>query len=148
MNFKQIKRFSKFNLAAVVVLFFWVGNSMTFAQDIPEQAGEQKVLTENVIYSEAEVAPVFPGGMSKFHEFIDQNYKVPNVKNLKGKIYIQFVIEKDGALSSIKVLRDVGHGTGAEALRVLLLSPKWRPGIQNGKLVRVLYAIPISIEAK
>jgi protein TonB len=148
MNFKQIKRFSKFNLATFIVLFFWVGSNTMFAQDILEPAGKDKVLTEDLIYSNVEVAPVFPGGMQKFNEFISHNYKIPNVKNLKGKIYIQFVIEKDGALSAVKVLRDVGHGTGAEALRVLALSPKWKPGIQNGKLVRVLYSIPISIGAK
>ena len=64
---------------------------------------------------------------------------------MKGKIFIQFVVEKDGSLTDIKVMRDLGYGTGAEAIRVLKKSPKWKPGIQNGRAVRVLYSLPISI---
>ncbi|MBC7438691.1 MAG: energy transducer TonB, partial [Flavobacterium sp.] len=58
---------------------------------------------------------------------------------------VQFVVEKDGKLTDIKILRDLGFGTGKEAIRVLNSSPKWKPGIQNGRPVRVLYNLPISI---
>ncbi|MNL60417.1 Gram-negative bacterial tonB protein [compost metagenome] len=56
-----------------------------------------------------------------------------------------FIIEKDGSLSDIKVLRDIGHGTGAEAIRVLKMSPKWIPGKQNNNVVRTLFSIPVSV---
>lgn len=56
-----------------------------------------------------------------------------------------FIIEKDGSLSDIKTIRDLKHGTGDEAIKVLKTSPKWIPGKQNGELVRVLYSIPIPI---
>lgn len=106
--------------------------------------------TDNNIYNIAgiEVKPEFPGGIYKFYAFIAKNFRTPDVKNLNGKVYATFVIEKDGSLTDIKVIRDIGHGTGKEAIRVLELSPKWMPGQQNGKTVRCTYALPISIIAR
>lgn len=93
-----------------------------------------------------DVKPKFIGGITKFYEFIEQNYKIP--KGCRGgKIYLTFIIEKDGSLSDVKSIRDVGFGSGDEAIRVLQKSPKWEPGEQNGKKVRVHYSIPISIKA-
>ncbi|WP_347050010.1 energy transducer TonB [Flavobacterium olei] len=98
------------------------------------------------IYNTAgiELKPEFPGGIEAMNDFIKQNFKSPKV-GLKGKIYATFIIEKDGSLSDIKILRDLGHQTGAEAIRVLKLFPKWSPGKQDNKLVRVLYSIPMVI---
>ena len=63
---------------------------------------------------------------------------------ISGKVYISFVVEKDGSLTDIKVVRPLGSGTDEEAVRVLKNSPKWKPGIQNGRPVRVAYTMPIS----
>lgn len=100
------------------------------------------------IHTTVEKKPTFQGGLQKFYEFIGQNFKVPNVKNLEGQVMTQFIVETDGSLSEIKVLKDIGHGTGDEAIRVLKSSPKWNPGEQDGKPVRVLYSLPISIKTK
>lgn len=103
---------------------------------------------DNSIYSTAgiEVKPEFPGGIAIFNTYMEQNFQIPNVTPaLKGRIYVTFIIEKDGSLSDIKVLRDLGHETGREAIRVLKNTPKWIPGKQNNKLVRVLYSLPIPI---
>ena len=95
-----------------------------------------------------EVRPEFPGGMNAFYSFISNNYNVPDSKDfLGGKVFVNFVIEKDGELSDIKVLRDVGFGTGEEAIRVLKKCPKWTPGEQNSKFVRCSYALPIALQA-
>lgn len=92
------------------------------------------------------VKPEFIGGIAKFYEFIDQNYKTP--KGCRGgKIYLTFIVEKDGSLSDVKCVRDLGFGSGAEAVRVLQESPKWKPGEQNGQKVRVHYSIPLTIKA-
>jgi uncharacterized protein (TIGR02145 family) len=101
------------------------------------------------IYNTAgiEFKPDFPGGLEKFYEFIGKNFQIPKVEGLKGKIFLTFVVEKDGSLSDIKVLRDIGYGTGKEAIRVLKACPRWVPGEQNGKKVRVLYSLPISIQS-
>ena len=132
----------------ILFIFLFLSSYEITAQVIEEKPVEQKPPNENEIYSLVEVRPDFPGGMQKFYEFIGQNYIVPNVKDLKGKIFVQFVIEKDGSLSDAKVLRDIGYGTGIEALRVLALSPKWTAGEQDGKKVRVLYSLPISIQGR
>ncbi|MFQ6602081.1 energy transducer TonB [Flavobacterium sp. C3NV] len=101
---------------------------------------------DNNIYNTAgiDVKPEFPGGQEAFYKFFKQNYRI-TTDNLKGKIYVTFIIEKDGSLTDIKILRDIGHQTGAEAIRILRKSPKWSPGIQNNKQVRVLYSLPITI---
>lgn len=92
-----------------------------------------------------EVKPEFPGGTEALQLFIKENYKTPDEDGLKGKVYVTFIVEKDGSLSDLKVLRDIGYGTGKEAVRVLKKCPKWNPGKQNNKTVRVQYAIPIPI---
>jgi hypothetical protein len=104
----------------------------------------------NTIYSTAgiDVKPDFPGGIDEFNRFVAKNFNPPNVAGLKGKVYVTFVIEKDGSLTDIKILRDLGYGTGKEAIRVLELSPKWLPGEQNGQKVRCTYSLPISIMGK
>lgn len=104
---------------------------------------------DNTVYNTAgiEVKPDFPGGIDKFYKFVSNNYQTPEEDGLKGKVYVTFVVEKDGSLTDIKVLRDIGYGTGKEAIRVLKKCPKWTPGEQNGKKVRVLYSLPITIQS-
>jgi len=117
----------------------------------PVGTGTAAVVEEvdNQIYNTAgiEVKPDFPGGINKFYKFVGDNYQTPEEDGLKGKVYVTFVVEKDGSLTDIKVIRDIGYGTGKEAIRVLKKSPKWSPGVQNGKPVRVLYSLPITIQS-
>jgi len=109
---------------------------------------QEKSIEDNDVYSSAgiEVLPEFPGGQKAFGEYFSKNYKYPNVKGLKGRVFVEFVIEKDGSIGDIKVLRDLGYGTGEEAIRVLKESPLWKPGMQEGKLIRVKYALPINVD--
>jgi protein TonB len=113
--------------------------------------GPAEVIEEvdNGIHSLAgiEQKPEFPGGIDKFYLFVGKNYNAPEEEGLKGKVYVTFVVEKDGSLTDIKVVRDIGYGTGKEAIRVLNKCPKWLPGEQNGKKVRVLYSLPITIQS-
>ncbi len=109
---------------------------------------QQEVVEDNTIYSSAgiEVKPDFPGGIAKFYSFIQKNYVAPDEPGLKGQVFVSFVVEKDGSLTDIKILRDIGYGTGKEAERVLRKCPRWTPAEQNGKKVRCSYQIPIKIE--
>lgn len=104
---------------------------------------------ENAIYNTAgiEVKPEFPGGWTKGEEFIKKNFMTPEIdgEKIKGKVYVTFVVEKDGSLSGIKILRDIGFDTGKEAIRVLKKMPKWTSGEQNGRKVRCSYSIPIQV---
>jgi periplasmic protein TonB len=93
-----------------------------------------------------EVKPEFPGGIEKFYGYVGKTYQTPEDAP-SGKVFVSFVVEKDGSLTDIKVLRDVGFGSGTEAVRILKRCPKWLPGEQNGKKVRVLYSLPITIQA-
>ena len=132
-------------------IFFFVSVFLSsvsaFSQnDIPEEPVKNKTIDENEIYQQVEQRPEFPGGLQAFYEFIGKNYRVPKVKSLKGKVFVQFVIEKDGSVTDIKVVRDLGHGTAKEAIRVLKKSPKWTPGVQKGKNVRVMFSLPINIQ--
>lgn len=115
----------------------------------PVGNGPADIVDDNNIYNTAgiEVKPDFPGGIQKFYKFVGNNYRTPDEEGLKGKVYVTFVVEKDGSLTDIKVIRDIGYGTGTEAVRVLKKCPKWNPGEQNGKKVRVQYSLPITIQS-
>ncbi|WP_426090366.1 energy transducer TonB [Flavobacterium sp. DSR3-2] len=104
---------------------------------------------ENEVYNTAGITekPDFPGGIMEFYKFVGNNFKTPEQPNLKGKVYITFIVEKDGSLSDIKNIRDIGFGTGEEAIRVLKTCPKWIPGKLNGVPVRVMYSLPITIQS-
>ncbi|MES2575935.1 MAG: energy transducer TonB [Bacteroidota bacterium] len=113
----------------------------------PSTVKEDNIYDYDMLYSTegVEVKPEFPGGITKFYAFVAKNYKMPEEKGLKGKVYVTFVVEKDGSLTDIKILRDIGYGTGKETIRVLQLSPKWIPGVHNGRKVRCLYTLPITL---
>lgn len=103
----------------------------------------------NKIYTSVQVLPEFPGGVAAFYKYVQKNYRVPEVdSDVSGNVIVNFVVERDGSLTDIKVLRDLGYGTGKEAIRMLKAAPKWKPGIQNGKAVRVSYNLPIKLVIK
>ena len=127
------------NYSILVGLLFFSGLNC-FSQDTI-QFKEKEAFNINSI----EKKPEFPGGVGAFYKYIANNYKLPNVKKLNGKVYVAFVIDVDGSIIELKVLKDLGYGTGEEAIRVLKESPKWIPGEQNGQPVRVKYALPIAL---
>jgi len=99
------------------------------------------------IYNAVEIQPQFAGGKTAFNNFLKKNIRYPAIakrNNIQGRAFIQFIVEKNGRLTNYKILRDPGYGLGAEALRLLKKSPRWIPGIQNGKAVRVEYTVPVS----
>jgi protein TonB len=99
------------------------------------------------IYVPLEVQPMFPGGMNKFYTYLSKAIRYPEMaqeNGIQGKVFMSFIVEKNGTLTDIKVERKLGSGTDEEAIRVLKASPHWMPGIQNGRPVRVKYNIPIS----
>ena len=91
--------------------------------------------------------PQFPGGHSKLLEYIAHNLKYPAEAEMnctQGRVIATFVVEEDGSISNAKVVRSIDPLLDAEALRIINTMPKWQPGMQNGKAVRVKYTIPIS----
>lgn len=101
---------------------------------------------ENVVFTNVEVLPTFPGGITAFSKFLQENLKYPAAakeNKIQGRVFVGFIVEKDGSLSDFEVKRGIGSGCDEEAIRVMKLSPKWIPGKQNGRNVRVSYIIPI-----
>lgn len=94
-----------------------------------------------------ETKPVPKKGMDDFYKFIGKNYRTPNKQGLKGKVYITFVIEKNGKIVEPRVLRDLGYGTGDEAIRVVMAYDGFIPGEQRGQKVRCTFSLPISIQS-
>ena len=100
-------------------------------------------------FASVEVLPEFEGGMAGWAAYLRKTLKYPEdakKNNIQGRVIISFVVQKDGSLTDIKVLRGIGGGADEEAVRVLKEAPKWRPGIQNGKLVMVAYTLPIFLQ--
>ena len=98
------------------------------------------------IFSIAEEPAQFPGGDEALFKFIQENTKYPieAIKNnISGIVYVQFVVEKDGSISDIKVVRGIGGGCDEEAVRVITKMPNWIPAKQKGIPVRSFYIIPI-----
>jgi len=94
--------------------------------------------------------PEFPGGMSKFYTYVGNNFQKPELDAERTlRVYVYFVIERDGSITDITVKNDPGFGLGKEAIRVLKsLKTKWSPGIIDGKPVRTAYNLPITIKAE
>lgn len=98
-------------------------------------------------FTELDKQPTFQGGMSAFYTYLQKSLKYPieaQKNNVQGRVYMSFVVEKDGSLTHVNVERSLGSGTDEEAIRVLEESPKWIPGSVNQQPVRVKYNIPIS----
>lgn len=95
-------------------------------------------------------SPEFPGGMKKFYNYVGNNFSKPDIEGLETiRVSIAFVIEKDGSMTDIRILKDPGYGLGQEAIRVLKsLKTKWTPGILNGKPMRTAYTLPIVIKSE
>lgn len=96
---------------------------------------------------EVDVLPSYQGGFQKLNEYILKNYVTPTDKELKsGNVLITFVVEKDGTLSGLDIYRDLGFGSGKEAIRVLSATKNWIPAQKNGKNVRCEFGIPIPVK--
>jgi len=101
----------------------------------------------NKNWSSAESVPEFPGGLDAFGNFLSRNIRYPSAarkSHIQGRVIISFVVERNGTLHDIKVSRGIGGGCDEEAVRVIKLSPRWKPGVQNGRPVRVRYSVPLS----
>ncbi len=102
--------------------------------------------TSEEIHLIVEEQPSFPGGEQGFYTYVSKHLDYPKQAirhGVEGKVYVQFVVDTDGSLSDIQVLKGIGAGCDAEALRVLQNSPPWNPGKQRGRAVRVRMTIPI-----
>ncbi len=120
--------------------------SNTSLNEVAVQGEVSKEDNNDQVFTNVDYLPSFPGGLEAFGKFLSGNIKYPKtakVNNIQGRVYCNFVVEKDGSLRDIKVVRGIGGGCDEEAVRVLAISPKWNPGLRNGEKVRVSYTIPV-----
>ncbi|MBQ5975325.1 MAG: energy transducer TonB [Bacteroidales bacterium] len=104
---------------------------------------------EEEVFLVVEEDPEFPGGLDALSKFIADNIKYPQLakeNNITGKVFVSFVVEKDGRVGQVKILRDIGGGCGNEAVRVVKMMPKWKPGKQRGKAVRTQFNLPVNFD--
>jgi protein TonB len=111
------------------------------------------VIEDNNIYDLVAIQeqPGFPGGEGELFNFLHKNTVYPQVEKengIQGKVFITFVVDKDGSVTDVSLYRGLKGGAGCdkEALRVVKLMPKWSPGKQNGKAVKVRYILPINFK--
>ena len=107
----------------------------------------KKTGTTDKVYEVCEQMPIFPGGDAAMMKYLSENVKYPALAikaQEQGRVVVSFTVEKDGAISDVKVARSVTPSLDAEAVRVVKAMPKWTPGKQGGQLVRVKYNVPVS----
>lgn len=123
------------------------------AVSVTEEVAEVVVKEEVIEVEEAkpvftivEEMPAFPGGEAERNKFLAENIVYPQQateNGIQGTVYVSFVVDSKGNVTDVKILRGIGGGCDEEALRVVKMMPKWHPGKQNGKQVRVLFNMPI-----
>ena len=108
-------------------------------------AQNKEVATDKVL-EKAEVMPEFPGGEQAMMKFVAENVQYPEEakeKEISGRVLVGFIVEKDGSISETEVVKGIGGGCDEEAVRVVKAMPKWKPGMDKGKPVRVHYMLPL-----
>jgi len=119
--------------------------------EVVEQKQEevQQVEKEEQVFVVVEEMPEFPGGEKALRTYLATSVKYPTIaqeNGIQGKVFVNFVVNKDGSVSNVKIARGVDPAIDAEALRVVSALPKWKPGKQRGAPVRVSYTVPISFK--
>lgn len=115
-------------------------------EDAPIQQAEEEEAAEEEIFVFVEDQASYPGGEEARMKFLRDNIKYPEMakeSGIQGTVYLKFVIEKDGTISNVQVVRGIGGGCDDEAVRVLKSMPKWQPAKQRGRPVRVWFNMPI-----
>lgn len=134
------------NTLKIAALFVIAISFVAGAQQKPNPP-VPKIKEGTKTYTTVEKSPEFPGGSKAWSAYLAKNVKYPAAdrnSNLQGKVYVTFVVEPDGKLSGVTAVRGPSETLKAEAVRVISNSPKWKPGAQNGKYVRVQYTVPIN----
>ena len=112
----------------------------------PIQFEEEEEVDEDVIFTVVEDQPQFPGGEEARQKFLEDNLRYPQMAReagIQGTVFVTFVVETDGSVTDVQILRGIGGGCDQEAVRVVEMMPRWEPGRQRGQAVRVQFNMPI-----
>lgn len=139
-----------FAISALVLLVIVIAPARANAQDKRGKTTQTRkdTATDDKLYEVCEQMPIFEGGDAALLKYLRENLKYPDKtkdRGVQGRLVIGFIVEKDGSLTDVKVLRPVDIDLDAEVLRLVKGMPKWIPGRHNGQRVRVKYLLPIHI---
>lgn len=107
---------------------------------------DEDIIEEAEIFSVVESMPSFPGGEAQLYRYLGKSIHYPTMaqeSGVQGRVYVTFVVEVDGSITDIKILRGIGGGCDEEAMRVVRAMPRWNPGKQRGQSVRVQFNLPV-----
>lgn len=107
------------------------------------------VKVDGKIYGAVEHSPEFPGGKEKLGQYLGENLRYPEAAQkakAEGRVFVRFVVTKEGYVTNVEILKGIGHGADEEAKRVVSQMPRWEPAMQNGKAVNVQYHLPINFQ--
>ncbi len=131
-------------LLKLLVLFtFFFSSYNTSSAQVASVAADTEM-----IYRVTEKAPRPVGGMTAFYEYTQDNLRRPSqavAKGIRGNVFVKFIIEKDGSITNVEVIKGIGGGCDEEVIKLLKNAPKWTPGMQHGKVVRVQKIISIEV---
>ena len=125
------------------------GEVLKAKEEIAAPEPPKQQVEENKVFDVVEQMPSFPGGMGALMSWLSQNIKYPVIaaeNGVQGRVIVQFVVEKDGSITDVKVAKSVDPSLDKEATRVVSSMPKWTPGKQNGSAVRVKYTVPVTFK--
>jgi protein TonB len=125
------------------------GEVLKAKEEIAAPEPPKQQVEENKVFDVVEQMPSFPGGMGALMSWLGQNIKYPVIaaeNGVQGRVIVQFVVEKDGSITDVKVAKSVDPSLDKEAARVVSAMPKWTPGKQNGSAVRVKYTVPVTFK--
>lgn len=120
----------------------------TVVEDIVFDAPVEEEVADE-IFTIVEDQPSPKGGLSAFYEYIGKKLKYPaqaRRMGIEGKVYVEFVVDKDGSITDVRAMKGIGAGCDQEAIRVIKSSPKWKPGKQRGRPVKVRMILPITFK--
>ena len=112
----------------------------------PPAPGMEALTYDKDVFTLVDEMPEYPGGVAALRDFLSHTVKYPQdaiKKGIQGKVYVNFVVEKDGSVGAVKIAKGVSPELDAEAIRVVKLLTNWKPGKQKGDVVRVSYTVPI-----
>ncbi|GEM_PF-3729613 len=142
-------------ITVIFILLIEINGNAQVDQSVPNEdsvVNTIKVKSKedtNLVFDVVEKMPEFPGGQVEMMNFLSKNINYPSValeQGMQGRVYVQFVIWKDGSVRDVKVLRGVGSPLDNEAIRVIKMMPNWEPGIQRGVPVNSRYTLPIKFK--
>lgn len=125
------------------------GEGITRQADVTEALPQVPITKDSVVLKTVEQLPEFPGGIVQFMKWLTRNLRYPPIaqsQRIQGKVVVSFIINKDGSIASPTIVLSVDPVLDREALRVVKMMPRWKPGLQNGKPCRTMFAIPVNFQ--